>query len=411
MTLTEQHTIRKGCKTYDILDKETYKSKNLYNATLYAIRQHFFKEGTYLSYASAQHMFQTDKQQDYYALPTKVAQQTMRMVDKNFKSFFRAIQSFKKTPTKFRGKPKLPKYLYKENGRYMLIYTSQAISKRELDRNHVIKLSGVDVRVPTMVTFDHLNEVRVVRRLDSYVIEVVYDDGNVTPIKDDNGRYAAIDLGVSNLAAVTSNIPGFEPFIIDGRELKSINRYYNKEVANAKSILDVRNNGRKTSSRIRRLTEKRNNKVKDYLHKASRLVVNQLIASDVSVLVVGRNDGWKQDTTMGKVNNQNFVQIPFNLFTSMLEYKCRQAGIDFVKVNESHTSKCSFFDGEEICHHDRYMGRRVHRGLFRRPNGEVLNADINGSLNILRRCKPKAFSGVYGVEGMLVHPRMIKILN
>ena len=249
------------------------------------------------------------------------------------------------------------------------------------------------------------------KRLDSYVVEVVYDDGNDTPMIGDNGRYAAIDLGVSNLAAVTSNVEGFEPFIIDGRGVKSINRYYNKEVGKLKSILETRNGGRKSSKRIRRLTEKRNNKAKDCMHKASRIIVNQLAAEGIGVLIVGRNDGWKQDTMMGRSNNQNFVQIPFNMFTSMLEYKCKQVGIELVKVDESHTSKCSFLDMEELCHHEHYVGKRVKRGLFKRPNGEVLNADVNASYNILRKCKPEAFIDEHGVEGVLVHPRMIKILN
>lgn len=156
---------------------------------------------------------------------------------------------------------------------------------------------------------------------------------------------------------------------------------------------------------MRKLTLKRNNKVKDYLHKASKAVVNHLASNRINTLIVGKNDGWKQDTNLGRRNNQNFVQIPFNVFISMLSYKCKLKGISLILQEESYTSKCSFFDGEEICKHDVYMGRRIHRGLFKTANGECVNADVNGSLNILRKCKPTAFAN--GVQGVVVRPRVI----
>lgn len=160
MRLTERHTIRKGHKYYEVLDQETYKSKNLYNATLYAVRQHFFEHKSYLSYYTLQHAFQTERQQDYYALPAKVAQQTMKKVDSNFKSFFKALASYKKDPSKFEERPKIPNYLDKTEGRFMLVYTVQAISRKRFDEANIIKLSGIDVEIPTAVTYDSLCEVR-----------------------------------------------------------------------------------------------------------------------------------------------------------------------------------------------------------------------------------------------------------
>lgn len=408
MKLVEQHTIRKNHKYYDILDNEAYKSKNLYNASLYAIRQYFFQNNTYLPYPKLQHIFQEEKQQDYYSLPTKVAQQTMRMVDKNFKSFFNSNKEFKNNPSKFKGKPKLPKYLNVNNGRYLLIYTSQAISKKLLEKEGQIKLSGINVTIPTQVKYSQLQQVRVVNRDNKYIIEVIYEDGN-EPEFVDNDNYAAIDLGVTNFAAITTNIHGIQPFIIDGRNIKSINRYYNKSLSECKAILDTRNKGQKTSNKIRRLTDKRNNKIKDYLHKASRIIVNQLVSMEIGTVIVGHNKGWKQDTNIGKVNNQNFVQIPHSTFIKMLRYKCQQKGIQLKEVDESYTSKCSFLDNEEIRRHEKYIGKRITRGLFRTKSGVTMNADINGSYNIMRKCIPNAFAN--GVEGVLVHPRIIKILN
>lgn len=410
MKLTERHTIRRGHKYYEILDSEAYKSKNLYNATLYAVRQHFFEHKSYLSYYSLQHIFQAEHQQDYYALPTKVAQQTMKMLDKNFKSFFRALSSHKNNTAKFKARPKIPGYLDKDNGRYVLIYTAQAISKKRLETDKVIKLSGIDVEIPTAVSYDNLCEVRVVRKPNAYVVEVVYDNGREDVEHIDNGRYAAIDLGVSNLSTVTSNVKGFQPFIVDGRYIKSVNRYYNKEMSRYKSILDCRNKGNKASNRIYRLTEKRNNRMSDFVHKASRMIVNQLVSNDIHTLVVGYNQGWKQDISIGRKNNQSFAQIPFEKFLRLLDYKCRMEGIKLLTVNEGYTSKCSFLDGEDICKHDTYIGRRVKRGLFKSADGTLINADVNGSYNILRKCMPNAFDAD-GVGGVLVHPVVIKTTN
>jgi putative transposase len=133
--------------------------------------------------------------------------------------------------------------------------------------------------------------------------------------------------------------------------------------------------------------------------------VNQLVSKGVNTLIIGKNNGWKQDTKMGKVGNQNFVQIPFNKFISMLTYKCDLVGIDVKVVTEEYTSKCSFLDNEEIGKHDVYMGKRKHRGLFVSSAGKTINADVNGSYNILRKCKPNAFAD--GVLGVVVHPHVL----
>ena len=134
--------------------------------------------------------------------------------------------------------------------------------------------------------------------------------------------------------------------------------------------------------------------------------MNQLVSKGVNTLIIGKNNGWKQDTMLGKVGNQNFVQIPFNKFISMLEYKCRLVGIDVKLITEEYTSKCSFLDNEEIGKHDVYMGKRKYRGLFISSTGKTINADVNGSYNILRKCKPGAFDAK-GVQGVVVHPHIL----
>ena len=199
-------------------------------------------------------------------------------------------------------------------------------------------------------------------------------------LSDNNDRYCSIDLGLNNLATIGSNV--IKPIIINGKPLKSINQFYNKRVSNLKSKLK---DGKKTSRRIKSLTDKRNNKIKDYLHKASTLLVNQLVSNDLNTLIIGNNKSWKQDINIGKRNNQNFVQIPHSTFIKMLEYKCKLRGINVLITEESYTSKCSFLDNEDIKKQKEYKGRRIKRGLFKSSKGILINADVNGSLNILKK--------------------------
>ena len=187
-------------------------------------------------------------------------------------------------------------------------------------------------------------------------------------------------IGVNNLCAIGSNV--LKPIIINGKPLKSINQYYNKKLAKLKSELK---NEKKTSKRIKSLTNKRNNKVNDYLHKSSRLIVNYLVSNNINTLVIGKNKEWKQNAKIGKRNNQNFIQIPHTRFIEMLEYKCKLEGITVIVTEESYTSKCSFMDNEPIKKHTNYVGKRVKRGLFKSSKGILINADLNGSLNILKK--------------------------
>lgn len=365
MQLTESIQIHKGSELYRELDHVCFLSKNLYNASLYAVRQHFFNTGKFLNYAASNGQFIQSHNPDYYALPTKVSQQTMQLVDRNFKSFFGLLKTDG-------CKARIPKYLEK-NGRYVTVFTNQAISRKYL-RKGLIKLSGINNFIKIRRGIENIQQVRIVPRItrNCYDVEIIY---NVIEkdLMEDNGNYAAIDLGLSNLATVSFNHGA--PFIINGRPLKSINQYYNKKRSKA---CDLKSNKSKS------LNRKRENKIRDYLHKSSRYLVNQLVSRNVHTLVIGKNDGWKQEINIGKKNNQNFVFIPFEKFIWMLEYKCRLEGITVIKVEESYTSKCSFIDNEEICFHETYKGERFNRGLFRSSKGKIINADLNGSLNIMR---------------------------
>ena len=200
-------------------------------------------------------------------------------------------------------------------------------------------------------------------------------------LEEDNRKYMGIDLGVDNLATCTSNV--MQSFIIDGKKVKHINQFYNKKIGEVKTELKKKNNNEK-SHKTRQLTLKRNNKIDDYFHKASRYIINQAVSNDVRTIIVGHNKNWKQEVNIGKVNNQKFVQIPFDKLIHQLKYKGSLEGIAVIEVEESYTSKCSFIDNETIEKHETYIGNRVKRGLFQNSKS-LINADINGSFNIMRK--------------------------
>ena len=371
MYLTERHIIKNNKE----LDEICFKAKNLYNKALYLVRQHYFETKSYLNYYDVNRLMVGSKDVDYYSLPTKASKQTLMLLDRNFKSFFSLIK--KKQSGNYDKPIRIPKYLDKE-GRTIAIFPKEAVSKKYLKKG-LIKLSSLSVEIPTKVTESNIVEVRVLPRNNHHIIEVTYKVDEVKP-KSDNGRYASIDLGLNNLATVSSNV--VKPFIINGRPLKSINQYWNKEKSRLQSLLK---GDKKTSKRIESITNKRNNKVKDYLHKSSKMLVNFLVSNDISTLVIGYNEEWKQNINIGKRNNQSFVNIPFYTFIKQLEYKCKLEGINIILTEESYTSKCSFLDNESVEKHESYLGKRIKRGLFRSAKNKIINADLNGSLNILKK--------------------------
>lgn len=368
MILTERHIIKKTNSLYSELDNLCFLSKNIYNSALYAIRQYYFENKKYLSWVNVNNNFVKGKQVDYYALPCKVAQQTIKMVDNNMKSFFKALKAKN-------SKPKIPKYLDKTSGRYIVIYTNQAISKKEL-KNSFIVLSKTNVRIKTKVS--DVKQVRVVPHNNHIVVEVLYE----VKCKNNNTgkKYCGIDFGLNNL--LTCAFQDDRPIIFNGRPLKSINWQYNKRKSYLQNKLT---NGRKTSKMINNITLKRNNRVSDYLHKVTSMFINYVVSKGISDVVVGYNKDWKQGINIGRVNNQNFVGIPYYKLLNMLTYKCEMEGISVIVTEESYTSKCSFLDDEDICKHEEYAGKRIKRGLYKASDGRLINADVNGALNILKK--------------------------
>ena len=325
------------------------------------------------------------------------------VLDRNWKSFQAANQSYSDTPEKFLGKPKLPKYKHKEKGRNIVVYTTQALSKPALKQG-IIQPSKTGISLKTQVAAHQIKQVRIVPKLNHYVIEVIYET-EIQQHELNPEAIASIDLGLDNLATLTFNQAGLVPILVNGRPLKSINQYYNKTCSSCQSLLPEKT----SSQRLRKLANRRDFKVTDYLHKASRLIINTLINYQIGTLVIGQNQQWKQQIRLGKRTNQNFVQIPHTRFIEMLSYKAKLAGIKVILTEESYTSKASFLDGDDIPVYGEekhrkpvFKGKRVKRGLYRTQSGNLIQADVNGSLNIMRKAVPNAFS--YGIEGVVVHP-------
>lgn len=409
MQLAEQHIIKKNHFLFEEIDMTCFLSKNLYNKANYIIRQEFIntskekeaglrEKANWIRYNQLQKMLQDDKDFDYYQLPTKVSQQVLKLLDKNWKSFFKSIRDWKKNPSKYLGQPSLPKYKHKTNGRNILVYTIQSISKVQLKKG-IVLLSGTKISVKTKQK--NICQVRVVPKIGRYIIEIIYKKQEVKNEKLDKKKIAGGDLGLNNLCAITSNQNYVQPLLINGRPLKSINQYYNKKKAKLQSFV-----GDKSSNRLINLTNKRNNKVNDYMHKTSRLIVDHLIKNNFGIFIIGQNKQWKTEINIGKRNNQAFVNIPHARFIEMIKYKCQMVGIEVIVTEESYTSKCSFIDIEEMKHQEVYLGKRKHRGLFISKEGIKLNADCNGSGNIIRKVIPTAFDG-YGIQGVVVHPMRI----
>lgn len=399
----EQHVIKKNNINWKLIDELCWKSKNVYNCANYIIRQEFIKNNKWIRYNELDKIMQ--KQECYHELGSQCSQQTLRVLDKNWKGFFVSIKDWSKNKDKYLGKPKLPKYKDKEKGRFVLTITNIQCKMKD---NYLyfswIPLKLLNNKIKTNVQ-GKLMQVRFIPKGDNYVLEIVYEvDIPETNNKQEN--IIGIDIGLDNLATVSNNI-GVKPFIINGRPLKSMNQFYNKEKARIQSDLKLKHD-KNWSNRLQSLTNKRNNKIDDYIHKSSKYIVDWCVQNNIDTVVVGKNKNWKQESNMSKKINQSFVGIPHDKFIQKLKYKCENIGINFIETEESYTSGTSFLDGEEPNKENYNKGRRVSRGMFKSNGGELINADLNGSYQIVKKVFPDAFSN--GIEGVGLHPVRLNII-
>ncbi len=393
MRLVEKHIISQQHKYYARLDEVAFASKNVYNAANYIIRQKLVSGNGYTNLKELYH--EVKGTEAYTGLPRKVSNDVLRQVMRDWKSFKEAKKAYEKEPKKFLGKPKLPKYKHKTEGRNLVVYDKQAISKKSL-REGIVKLSGIEVGIKTKQK--EVDQVRIIPKRTHYVVEVVYSKESEKKLLEE-GLLVGIDVGLNNLAAVVSNKKGFQPIIVNGKPLKETNQFYNKRKAELQTRLQK---DRKSSKQIERITDKRTRQIENYLHTASKYTVNQVVRENIGTMVIGKSDDWKQEINLGRRNNQNFVQVPHARFVDMLKYKAEMVGIRVITTEESYTSKTSFLDGEEPVKQEKYQGKRVKRGLFSASDGRLINADLNGAYQIIKKVFPNAFAE--GIEGIAVCP-------
>ena len=399
---TERHRIKSNNQYYKLLDDFCFKSKNLYNFANYQIRQEFCNNNKHISYNQIDKLLkQKEMNFDYANMPmAQTAQQCLKLLDKNWKSFFKSIKDYVKNKNKYNGRPKLPGYLPK-NGRNVLILTNQNCKLKD----NKIQFPKCFNNFSLNTKADKMQQVRVLSKNKQIIIEIVYQS-EIPEIRQDNKNYFSIDMGLDNFAAITNNF-GEKPIVINGKGLKSINQYYNKQVSYYREIAK-RMNKLDYTNKMNTLTIKRNNKVEDFMHKTSKFTINRALESNVSTIVIGNNKNWKQESKMSKKVNQKFVGIPHQKFINKLIYKAENVGIQVILTEESYTSGTSFLDNELPIKTNYNKNRRKYRGLFISNNGIKINADVNGSYQIMKKVFPKVYTD--GIEGIGLHPVKVNVV-
>lgn len=404
------------------LSKEDYKSikelchiaKNLTNQAVYNVRQYYFNEGEYLNYEKNYALLKSSE--NYKLLNSNMAQQILKEVDGSFKSFFGLLKLAKKGKYTLKDY-KLPHYLPKDG------YATLVIGFVRLNGNKLIlpfsntykkTHKSVEITMPPILHDKKVKEIRIIPKANArfFEIQYIYEAENIQRNLNQNNALA-LDLGINNLVTAVSSEG--KSFIIDGRRLKSINQWFNKENARLQSIKDKQHFGKRTTNKQKAIARDRNNKVNDYMNKAARKIIDYCITNDIGTLVVGYNETFQRNSHIGKQNNQNFVNIPYGQLRNKFEYLCELNGIVFVKQEESYTSKLSFWDKDEIPVYNadnpkeyKFSGNRVYRGLYKTASGKTLNADVNGALNIMRKSSVVDMNILYG-RGEVDTPIRIRI--
>ena len=370
----ERHIIRKGRYNYQEIQNVCHLSKNLYNYVNYILRQSFFETKSIPGMYETITQLVKENQADYRALPAQVSQQTVMLVFKAWKSFFRALKAYKKDKSRFTGNPKPPKYKDKK-GYFVAVITGQS-TRIKNQQIHFVK----DIIQPIITKTSTIRQVRIVPSTACFIVEVVYEK-DVQVTEKVAGSVAAIDLGLNNFVTLLDN-QGNKPFIINGKGAKAFNQYFNKKKAKLQSKLPK---NVYSSKQLLQLNFKRNMFIHNFIHQASSIILKTLLTRKIETLVIGYNENWKQNITLGKRTNQQFVQIPYKCFIDKIAYKCEDYGIKVILTEESYTSKIDHLAGEEMQKHTKYKGKRIHRGLFLSSTGIAINADVNGALGIMRK--------------------------
>ena len=408
MQLTERHLIKPNHELYATLDDLTFKAKNLYNHGLYLYRQSYFEHkknpsNPVLSWVGIDKSLRAQGHEDIRALPAKVANAVLKNLGESITSYWKLVRL--KRGGGLRQKPKLPNYLHKTDGRYPLSFNYQTFGNKRGTNNELI-LCPKSLCLPIPTKVDNPKQVRIVPKHNNFVIEVIYDAEERAPRR--TSRYAGIDLGVDNFATITFSTRN-KPLIVKGLELKSINQGYNRLISKAQLLLP---DPQKTSRSIHRLWSRRSWVLQTRIHQMTAFLATLFDEMQIEAVFIGKNINWKQNLRFGKAVKQRFAYLPYETFIEQLRYKCRLRGISVIVQEESYTSKASFLDKDDIpvygeTENPRFSGRRIMRGLYQSGNGQLINADVNGSYNILRKGLMNNHLS-FNVDNPLIHPLVVK---
>lgn len=385
---------------YELIDEYSFKAKNLYNYANYTIRQEYITNQKFISYPYSSKLLKTSEA--FKEMGSNSAQMTLRLLNQNWKSFFESLSDYKKNPSKYFGRPSIPQYL-KKDGRHIFIMTN--VQSKVIDgylQFSFKPFKPFNNKIRTKINGKHM-QTRFVPKGDHYVLEIVYET-EVREYREATKRVVGIDLGISRFATIQNNF-GSKPFCINGGEIKAINNYYNKKMGKCRRVAK-KVNKMDWTSRQQKLTSKRHFKIENFLHNASKYITDYCKALDIDTVIVGYNPKWKQKSKIGKATQQ-FVSIPFEGFVSKLEYKLKDAGIKLIKTEESYTSKASFIDGDKL-EKGNFSGSRIQRGLYKAKKGTLINADVNGASNIIKKVFPNAFAD--GIKDVHFHPTIMNVI-
>lgn len=400
MKCYKQHIRKLSKEDFATIKGYCQASNSLYNCCLYICREFYKETNKYIGLNKLYHEIKTNEH--YKKLPAKAALQIVRLIDKDFRSFFALLN--RKLSGKYSGDVNIPGFK-KPRSEFILILPNDQVNQR----NGKIKITK-NLKIPFSKQIEGVIKQAIIKPKGGnyYEIHIAYEEETKEQINLKQDSILSIDLGLDNLCSCYSNIG--RDFIITGKPLKSYNQFYNKTKAEIQSELETKNK-KKWSNKLNKLTINRTNWIDNYINQTVNLIIEYCIENQVSKVVCGYNEGWKQNSNMGKKVNQKFSAIPFFKLKSKLENKCLDCGIQFILHEESYTSKCSALDKEPVKKHENYLGGRVKRGLFESSNGARYNADINGAINIMRKVFPDENVFSKGIERCIVHPIVLNPLT
>ena len=394
MRIVERHIIKD-----DYFEDICLKSGLLYNYTLYLVRQGIFS-GNYLKEYELSTKLGKENQFDFRNLPCNVSQQVVKQVFRNINTWIKLKKDYEKNPSKYKVKPKLPKYK-KGKKQNVLVFTTSGC---RIKNGYIYFIKNIVKPIKTKIGENKLCQVRIIPKTTCYVVEVIYEKKEVD-LGLSKSNILSIDLGLNNLCTCINNA-GVKPFIINGKIIKSFNQWYNKKRAKWMSFIGDKG----ISKRLGWLNNRRNFWIEDKIHKISRWIIDFCVKHNIGTIIIGLNKGWKQEIKLGKQSNQKFVEIPFSKLIDKISYKGKLIGIDVRTTEESYTSKVDHLAFESLKKQDVYLGKRIKRGLFQSSIGKLLNADVNGAIGIGRKVFGDSYVNKIIDSGLAFNPVRVNVL-